>query len=161
MHEQCTSCTGPAKNKMAAYMLLRIGWISQRIRRYLRLFHLRQYFNGKKIRRILKLYGLYVHNMIFFFSKRVFGAIFSDMSSPKFLTAKNWLPVQLNGFWSRLNGFHNNRLTTGLVTAHLCFRVLFFWDALYNSATQSIGSWHTWRGERSCPIQVGGFSLAH
>ena len=37
---------GPAKNKMAAYMLLRIGWISQRIRRYLRLFHLRQYFNG-------------------------------------------------------------------------------------------------------------------
>ena len=50
---------------MAAYMLLRIGWISQRIRRYLRLFHLRQYFNGKKIRRILKLYGLFVHNMIF------------------------------------------------------------------------------------------------
>ena len=40
--------------------------ISQRIRRYLRLFHLRQYFNGKKIRRILKLYGLFVHNMIFF-----------------------------------------------------------------------------------------------
>ena len=63
----CTSCTVPAKNKMAAYMLLRIGWISQRIRRYLRLFHLRQYFNGKKIRRILKLYGLFVHNMIFFF----------------------------------------------------------------------------------------------
>ena len=32
----------------------------------LTLFHLRQYFNGKKIRRILKLYGLFVHNMIFF-----------------------------------------------------------------------------------------------
>ena len=42
---------------MAAYMLLRIGWVSQRIRRYLRLFHLRQYFKGRKIRRILKLYG--------------------------------------------------------------------------------------------------------
>ena len=64
----------------------------------LRLFHLQQYFNGKKIRRILKLYGLFVHNMIFFFSKRVFAAIFSDMSSPKFLTAKNRLPVRLNCF---------------------------------------------------------------
>ena len=55
----------PSKNKMAAYLLLRIGWVSQRIQRYLRLFHLRQYFKGKKIRRILKLYGLFLHKMIF------------------------------------------------------------------------------------------------
>ena len=47
------------KNKMAAYLLLRTGWVSQRIWWYLCLFYVRQYFNGKKIRRILKLYGLF------------------------------------------------------------------------------------------------------
>ena len=36
-----------------------IGWVSPRIRWYLRLFDIRQYFNGKKIRRILKLYSLF------------------------------------------------------------------------------------------------------
>ena len=48
---------GEKQYKMEAYMLLRIGWVSQRIQRYLRLFHLRQYFNGKKIRRIVNIYG--------------------------------------------------------------------------------------------------------
>ena len=37
----------------------KIGWVSQPIRWYLLLFDIRQYFNGKKIRRILKLYGLF------------------------------------------------------------------------------------------------------
>ena len=37
----------------------KIGWVSQRIWWYLRLFDIRQYFNGKKIQRILKLYGLF------------------------------------------------------------------------------------------------------
>ena len=49
----------PSENKMAAYLLLRNGWVSQRIWWYLCLFYVRQYFNGKKIRRILKLYGLF------------------------------------------------------------------------------------------------------
>ena len=42
------------RNKMAAYLLLKIGWVSQRIRRYLRSFHLRQYFNGKKNQKNIK-----------------------------------------------------------------------------------------------------------
>ena len=93
------------RNKMAAYLLLRIGWVSQRIRRYLRLYHLRQYCNGKKIRRIVKLYGLFLHKVFFGGSKQEFAAIFSDMSPPKFLTAKNRLTVQLNGFWHRFKRF--------------------------------------------------------
>ena len=105
----------PSENKMAAYLFLRIGWVSQRIRWYLRFFYVRQYFNGKKIRRILlKLY-------VFFFTKWIIGAnrsfprFFSDVWPPKFLTAKNWLPVRLNCFCNRLNGFQNNWLTTGIV----------------------------------------------
>ena len=46
----------------------KIDWVSQQIRWYLRLFDIRQYFNGNKIRRILKLYGS------FFFTKWNFGA---------------------------------------------------------------------------------------
>ena len=124
----------PSENKMAAYMLLRIGWVSQRIRRYLRLFHLQQYFKGKKIRRILKLYGLFLTKWFFGGSKREFAAIFSDMWPPKFLTAKNWLPVRLNGFWRRLNGFQDNRLTTGLATriAPGAASLIIFWY---------VGSW--------------------
>ena len=121
----------PSENKMAAYLLLRIGWVPQRIRRYLHLFHLWQYFKGKKIRRILKLYGLFLHKIIFLGANGSLPRFFSDMWPPKFLTAKNWLPVRLNGFWRRLNGFQNNRLTTGLihfknVTLHLYRAYLYY-----------------------------------
>ena len=37
----------------------KICWVSQRIQWYLRLFDIRQYFNGKQIWRILELYGLF------------------------------------------------------------------------------------------------------
>ena len=113
---------------MAAYPLLRIGWVSQRIQWYLRLFHLRQYFNGKKIRRILKLYGLFSSQIFFFFwSKQEFAAIFFRRVTAKIPDGKkNWLPVRLNGFCRRLNGFQNNRLTTGVISYKCHMMILFF-----------------------------------
>ena len=57
-------------------------------------------------------------------SKREFVAIFSDVRPPKFLTAKNLLPVRLNVFCRRLNGFQNNQLTTGVLQIY-CNQIQF------------------------------------